>query len=430
MTLRATLPSGTARALTRAAGALTVRNRMPTAVQRRLVAAAGALTPGSGTAVTRVRLGGIRAELVTGARDNGVTVLYLHGGGYTVAGPRGCRGIAHHLADQLQARVLLPLYRLAPEHPYPAGLHDAVAAYRALLDKGVPAQRIIVAGDSAGAGLALALAMTLRQQQLPTPAALALICPWLDPQADLTGQRTAPGRDPLLDRATLTRWARGYAAPQQYRTDPLLRPLDADLTGLPPLIVHSAADDPLADDAARLEHRARAAGTPVVHRRYDGMWHNFHLLGDRLPAAAAALGDLSAALRPHLPAAAADVRVGIIGAGVSGLCMGMTLRRAGVTNFTIYEKADRIGGTWRDNTYPGLTCDVPARFYSYSFALNPHWSQMSAPATRSATTSTAPSSSPASARTSASEPTSATPAGTAEGGGCAPATAPRTRSTC
>jgi cation diffusion facilitator CzcD-associated flavoprotein CzcO len=342
--------------------------------QRRRVELAGRLLqPPHGTAVTQTTLGGVPAERLTGPgmADDGA-LLYLHGGGYCIGSPTTHRALAATLASEAGITAYVPDYRLAPEHPHPSALTDALDSYKALLERGLSPDRIAVAGDSAGGGLALALALTLRDEDLPLPAAVAMICPWLDLRADHQGTRASSSRDPLLSTAALTLWARAYAG-QHDPALPAISPLLGDLSGLPPLILHTAGDDTLASDGERLS--ARADG--IEHRRIDGLWHVPHALVGLLGAADEALTTLGTSiqrrLRPSGP------RVAIVGAGMSGLCMGESLKRAGIGNFTIYEKAEEVGGTWRENRYPGLTCDVPSRFYSYSFAPNPAWTKAFSP---------------------------------------------------
>src|SRR5436305_9723319 len=211
--------------------------------------------PALRTRVERTSLRGVPAERLRpdGAVRN-AALLYLHGGGYCIGSPRTHRALATRLAAAAGVAAYVPDYRLAPEHPHPAALDDALAAYRALLDAGFAAGRILVAGDSAGGGLALALAMALPDAGEPAPAAVGMICPWLDLAPDHAGGRPASGRDALLTPGALTAWARAYAdgrGPQH----PAVSPLHGDLRGLPPLVLHSAGDDVLAGDAERLTQR-------------------------------------------------------------------------------------------------------------------------------------------------------------------------------
>lgn len=357
----------------RAVSSLWLSSKTPLAWQRRGSELATALLPlPHDVDITATAVGGVPADwLMPRNADPARVLLYLHGGGYAIGSSRSHRPLAAALATRVGAHAAVLNYRLAPEYPYPAALDDAWVAYRALLDSGFAPGRIAVVGDSAGAGLALALAMRLRDEREPAPAVVGLICPWVDLVPDLSGIRGDAPHEPLLRRPTLSRWAAAYAGDQA--RNPMVSPLHGDFSGLPPLIMHSAGDDLLATDADRLDARARAAGARLEHRKYPGLWHDFHSLTGLLSAADEAVAALADSLRTKFPAPSPTPRIGIVGAGMSGLCMGAKLRHAGLENFTIYEKASEVGGTWRENKYPGLSCDVPSRFYSYSFAPNPDW---------------------------------------------------------
>jgi cation diffusion facilitator CzcD-associated flavoprotein CzcO len=326
-----------------------------------------------GTHVRRVYLGGVPAERLShagGATD--AALLYLHGGGYCIGSSLSHRALAARLADEAGVPAYVPGYRLAPEHPHPAALEDALAAYRALLELGLAPERIVVAGDSAGGGLGLALAMALRDSGSALPNSVALICPWLDLVPDHARTRAPSRGEALLTREALTIWARAYVNGLQPE-DPAISPLLGDLHGLPPLILHSAGDDLLASDSERLASR-----TPLLeHRRLGGLWHDPHLLHGLLAESDKAVTALGASIAARLRRRRTSVA--IVGAGMSGLCMGEALERAGIEDFTLYEKAGEVGGTWRENRYPGLTCDVPSRFYSFSFSPNPGWTSSFSP---------------------------------------------------
>jgi cation diffusion facilitator CzcD-associated flavoprotein CzcO/acetyl esterase/lipase len=308
-------------------------------------------------------------------------VLYLHGGGYCVLSPELYRSLTASLALAAGCPVHAVRYRLAPEHPHPAALDDALAAYRSLLATGLDPRRVAVAGDSAGAGLAVALAVRLRDAGEPLPAALGLISPWLDLalQGPSIVERAAV--DPLLNAPWLRRCARDYAGGRPV-DDPAISPLHADLRGLPPVLVQAGADDIVVSDAERFVERARRAGVDASLQRFDGLWHDFQLLAGVLAPARDALDRLGAFLRAHTggPGAAARTpSVAIVGSGFGGLGMGIRLKQAGFDDLTILEKADRVGGTWRDNTYPGAACDVASHLYSYSFERTTSWSRRFSP---------------------------------------------------
>ncbi len=368
------LPAAPIRAAIRLASPLFTAPELEIPRQRARAELLGrAFLPPIGTRTQTVWLGGVATERLSRAdAATDAALLYLHGGGYCIGSPRLYRGLVARLVDAVGVVAYVPNYRLAPEHPHPAALEDALAAYQGLLATGIAPQRTVVVGDSAGGGLALALAMALRDAGMPAPAAVAMICPWLDLVPDHERRRRPSTADPLLTPAALTVWARAYVNGHQ-PDEPAISPLHGDLGRLPPLILQSAEDDLVVGDADALATR----DARIEHLRIAGMWHVPHVLGGLLAEADDAVAVLGEALARHLRGR--SPRVAIIGAGMSGLCMGEALKQAGVDDFTIYEKADEVGGTWRENRYPGLTCDVPSRFYSYSFAPNADWSSAFSP---------------------------------------------------
>lgn len=252
----------------------------------------------------RSAFAGVPCDVLTppGHPGDGVTLLYLHGGGYVVGSAGAYRGLAGRLGAALGARVVIPDYRLAPEHPAPAALGDSRGVYAAVLAKG--AARVVVAGDSAGGGLALALAMALRDAGRPAPAALGLICPWVDVRPELTGTRPPAPREPLLNRRITRAWAQAYVSGGAAADDPRVSPLLGDLRGLPPIVVHSCADDLIAGDSRALEARARAVGAPLTHTVLDGLWHDVHLSAWMIRGIGDPVGDLGRALAAQLRAGA------------------------------------------------------------------------------------------------------------------------------
>lgn len=351
--------------------------RVPLPVRRRFTDVSSNLIgrPPKGT-VSRARtIGGVSGIWVEPhATTSEGCILYLHGGGYLIGSSRSHRNVVARLVSAVGVPAFIPDYRRGPEAPWPAAVTDAIEAYRGLIALGVRPGRIVLAGDSAGGGLALAVAMSLRDTGQPPPAAVAMICPWLDVAADHSGQ---PG-DGVLSGDALSAFAAGYVPDPARRTDPSASPLHGRLDGLPPLIVHAAGRDVLAEDARRLERLAGAAGAAIELVEYPGLWHAFHLCAGLLPDADRAIERLARAVGRHL----FDTHrpeVLIVGAGMSGLCMGAKLKAAGIESFTILEKAATVGGTWRENTYPGLTCDLPSRYYSFSFLPNPNWSMLFSP---------------------------------------------------
>jgi acetyl esterase/lipase len=255
---------------------LMTTGRLSLARKRRivdLIAGASRLPAGVGAAGSV--LGGVPIQRITLADSrSGCVMLFLHGGGYASGSARGYRGFAGAIAVAAGMDVVVADYRLAPEHPYPAALEDALAVYRALVEGGA---KVVLAGDSAGGGLALALAQRVRDAGMPAPVALGLICPWLDLAMDRSGSRP-PAKDPLLVPPLIAEWSEFYSGNSDAR-DPGISPIYGDLHGLPPIVLHSAGDDPLAIDADALERACLGAvdGGPLNHRRFNGLWHDFHL---------------------------------------------------------------------------------------------------------------------------------------------------------
>lgn len=254
--------------------------------------------PPRGTRSQRLRMDQIPALRVSTGAPEGAAVLYLHGGGYCIGSPETHRALAGHIAKAGGAACFLPDYRLAPEHPHPAALEDALAAYRWLLAQPQAPSKIAIAGDSAGGGLTLALALAIRAAGLPQPAALVLMSPWTD--LALTGasfmERAA--RDPILSPAIGRLWSRLYLGAQSPR-EPLCSPLYADLAGLPPMLLQVGSEEILLDDSRRLATRARAAGVAVTLNEYQGLWHDFQLQAGILQASDAAIAEIGAFLRQH-----------------------------------------------------------------------------------------------------------------------------------
>ena len=271
------LPPALMRLGMRQVGRLVLDPRLPWEVQRHRLdqAVRGSLVPRGARVAGRV-LNGVRAEVVTasGVRPER-TVVHFHGGGYCIGSPRMMLTWAAHLSARAACRVVVPDYRLAPEHPHPAGLDDARAVMDALLGEGPPAS-IVVSGDSAGGGLALSLLLALRDAGERLPAGCMLASPWLDLSRD---RRAVPGlvrRELLLTPGWLEACALAYAPRADWAAPPV-SPLLAGHGGLPPLLVQAGSDELLAPDAERLAASASAAGADVTYTRWPGMWHDFVL---------------------------------------------------------------------------------------------------------------------------------------------------------
>lgn len=236
-----------------------------------------------GVRVEPVDAGGRPAESVMPSNDEPVgTFLYVHGGAFVIGSPRIYRNQSSRLALASGMRVLTLDYRLAPEHPFPAGLDDCVAAYRWLLAQGEQPEQIVVAGDSAGGNLVLATMLRLRDAHDPLPAAGVLISPWVDLECGGETMVTNADSRHLAQRESLLENAAQYLAGHDPR-DPLASPLHAELSDLPPLLIQVAGDETLLDDARMLAERARDAGVETTLEIWDGMIHEWHLLAALLP---------------------------------------------------------------------------------------------------------------------------------------------------
>lgn len=234
-----------------------------------------------GVRVEAWREGALQGEMLRVEGAAGRQILYLHGGGYGIGSPRSHRHLAAAIGTAARADVLVPDYRLAPEHPCPAALDDAAAAYGALLAMAPDASRAVM-GDSAGGGLAVALLVRLREQGAALPAAAVCLSPRVDLDCDPDGPvARAAVDDPLVAPADLASYAAAYLGGRA-ATDPLASPIHADLRGLPPLLVQVGDAEALRFDALRLAEAARAAGTPVNLELEAGAPHVWQWFWPRL----------------------------------------------------------------------------------------------------------------------------------------------------
>lgn len=225
----------------------------------------------------------------------GRALLYLHGGGFICGNPQTHRSISARLAALLQVSVFVPDYPLAPEHPYPAAPDAVLMAWRWLLDQGFRADRLLLAGDSAGGGLALTLMQDCRRLGLPLPAAAALFSPWTDltcsgATLQQNAERCAWFSPPQLHFA-----ARLYAGTAD-AANPRLSPLYGDFSGLPPLHIHVSDSELLCDDSRRLAERAAVAGTTVQMTVWHGQPHAWPNFAGLMPEADACLAQTATAL--------------------------------------------------------------------------------------------------------------------------------------
>jgi len=238
--------------------------------------------------IARHDVDGMTTEVITPrqAPKKGATILYLHGGGFCVGSARTHRSLTTRLAATGMT-VWVPQYRLAPEHPQPAAVEDALACYRTLLKRGVEPHQIVVCGDSAGGGLALTLALRLRDAGEPLPAGLMLLSPFLDPTLSGGTIQSASALDPMLNVAWLKQAVRWYEPVKGSHL------LEADLHGLPPMLIQVGDEEVLESDSTRLNARAAHCGVPCRLEVYAGRWHVFQLQAAYLASAANAVSRLA-----------------------------------------------------------------------------------------------------------------------------------------
>jgi acetyl esterase/lipase len=224
-----------------------------------------------------------------------MTILYFHGGGYVFGSALTHADLVSRIALASPARAFLPEYRLAPESPFPAAIEDAVAVYRALLDRGVDPKRLVVAGDSAGGGLTMALLLRLKGAAVPMPAGAALICPWVDLTA-AGGSISDNAEVDWGEEDVAHEWIAAYLAGHDPR-DPLASPALADLSGLPPLLVQVGSAEMLLDQATLLALRAKESGVDARLVIEPDMVHNWHTFASFFSHLARSIDDIGAFAR-------------------------------------------------------------------------------------------------------------------------------------
>ena len=220
-------------------------------------------------------------------------VLFLHGGGYAIGSPHSHRLLAYNIAKAMDARVLVIDYRMAPEDPFPAAVDDAVAAWKWMLDQGGNPAMMAIMGDSAGGGLAIATQVVLKNQGIALPACSCCISPWID--LEVTGESivTNADADPSVAPDTVIRFSALYRDGTDPR-NPLVSPLYADLSGLPPILIQVGTAEILMDDSTRLAVAARSVGVDVTLELWDDMPHIWHIFAPMLDEGQQAIVKLGA----------------------------------------------------------------------------------------------------------------------------------------
>ncbi|MBL4908362.1 MAG: alpha/beta hydrolase [Sneathiella sp.] len=225
--------------------------------------------------------------------------LYLHGGGYFWGSAKKYRELTIRIAKSFGGRVFAPDYRLAPEHPFPAAVDDALMAYSYLLDQGISAKSICVAGDSAGGGLSLSLLIALRERGLPMPAAASLISPWTDLTCSGESMGYNARKDPLFKPSMLMWNSRHYCGDRD-KSDPRISPLFADLKGLPPLLLQVGSTEILLDDSRRVHEKISSHGGSSRLDIWPKMMHVWHLAAMFVPEGRRAIKEMGAFMNAHI----------------------------------------------------------------------------------------------------------------------------------
>jgi len=270
-----------------------------TIAERRAATNSVAAQPPAGTTVETADAGGVPGEWVVAAGvPAGRVLLYLHGGAYQLGSPATLRHVIALISAAARVQVLSIDYRLAPEHPFPAAVDDALTAYRFLLGTGADPAAVAIAGDSAGGGLALATLVALRDAGDRLPAAAIAMSPWTD--LALTGDslRTRADVDVMIRPAGMTETAATYLAGADPR-HPYASPLYADLHGLPPILIHVGDAEVILDDSTRFAAKARAAGVDVTLDVWPEMPHVWHAFAGLLPESDEAIRRIGAWLQAH-----------------------------------------------------------------------------------------------------------------------------------
>ena len=255
-----------------------------------------------GVTTEGVDAGGVPAEWVAASSAGSGAILYLHGGGYVTGSVISHRGMAANLSRASGCRVLTIDYRLAPENKHPAQVEDAHTAYRWMLNNGVDASSLVVAGDSAGGGLTVATLLAVRDAGDPMAAAGVCISPWVDMEGIGDSMTTKAGHDPMVGYQGLMEMATHFLGDGN-RRDPLAAPLYADLSRLPPLLLIVGTSEVLLDDAVRLHEKAESAGVDCTLEIWEDMIHIWPWFAPFLPEGQQAMEQMGDFIKEQVGAA-------------------------------------------------------------------------------------------------------------------------------
>lgn len=311
-------------------------------------------------------LGGVPVLWMDGPSKDSPVLFYIHGGAYIVGSASGYRSLSGNLAAAAGAAMCSVDYRLAEEHPYPAAYDDAYSAYLALLNSGVPASKIIVAGDSAGGGLAIALLLRLRDENKPLPSCAFTLSAWADLTHSGTSHVTNREVDISLSTEGLASAAQRYlgSTPANH---PSASPVFGSFEGLCPLYLTVGSDEIVLSDSTRIAEAAAVADVDVTLRVLPHLPHDWPLFSFMLSEGRDTIAEIGEYTKQHTGKNYSQpLDVAIVGAGWSGMMSLIRMREQG-RSAVILEAAPEVGGTWYWNRYPGLRCDIESTQYCFSF---------------------------------------------------------------
>lgn len=287
-----------AREFTRIQSELFFGNPLPIQYKKYFLEIPSVLLPKvPGVDVKPQTIGGVPVErLIPSKKRTGTVLLYFHGGGFMFGSPRTHRRMVSRLARYSNTEAISVDYRLAPKHPFPAPIEDAMRVYQALLTDGQDPRKIILGGDSAGGGLSLSLMQELRDQSLPMPGGAVLFSPWGDLHGRSQSHRERDPLDPMLKGDKIEEWAQDYLQGES-ADNPKASPVFADYTGFPPLWIQVGTHEVLFDDAQRIAEKAKAAGVDVTLNVFENMFHVWQIYAPIVPEADRALRETASWIR-------------------------------------------------------------------------------------------------------------------------------------
>jgi monoterpene epsilon-lactone hydrolase len=280
----------------------------PLAARRSLQDRMTKLPAARGVSYSREDIAGVDCEwLVPVGCEDAPVIYYLHGGAYVMGSPGTHRRLVSYIAREAGMRAILPDYRLAPEHRYPAQLEDSLSVWRALIKGGIDPRQIAIGGDSAGGNLSVATLLSLRDAGEQMPAACFLLSPWLDLAGDGESHRTRSKKDPWFDPHRMPAVAAHFCGASDVR-DPKISSVHADVSDFPPTLIQVGDHEILLSDSTRLAENIRTAGGQVDLQIWPDMWHVFQYFIGQMPESKKAIDDIAHFLRSAFSAGRVDLQ--------------------------------------------------------------------------------------------------------------------------